>query len=293
MVTSYVLIIALLFFFVGLYFLPYKKLKGKVFSRLLTDPSQLTAMEFRTKAYSLELEKRKDVWYLIDTDWEADTQKVTKLINRLRDLNIEDRVEGSPDSAKYSIGCNGYLILTYGDEKPITLSIGNQVEDDENSVYITKTGEDGILIVSANSLKLLPKDAESFSDNKIFDAFYPQIHSVEASFNKEFFSLLHTEEGWMLDGKSYVKEEIAHSFIEKILSMETSGFVEEDIKIPQRPIATITLKVNRKGVTRYFFSMPEFTDKYLLPLRGRILYVDKTIIRTVFSFNGKNFYGKD
>ena len=292
MITSYVLILTFALFLTGLYFLPYKKLRGKVFNRLLSDPSNLVAMEYKTKAYSLELEKRSGVWYIIDSDWEADKQKVTKLINRLRDLNIEDRIEGNPDNPKFNIGCNGYLILDYLGNKSVTISIGNRLEDDDSSVYITKTGLSEILVVTANSLSLLPKDIESFSDTQIFDAFFPQVQSIEASFKKEFFSLLNTEEGWMLDGKSYVRDEIAQQFIETILRTEAKGFVEEDdVKIPQRPIATISLKVNRKSVTRYFFTNSEKPDVYLMPLRGRILYVDKSIVRTVFSFNGKSFYG--
>ena len=85
-------IIVLVLILASIYFLPYRRLKGKVFKKLLPDPSGITAMEYKTSAYSLQLEKRNGVWYLIDSDWEADKSKVTKLLNRLRDLNVDERI---------------------------------------------------------------------------------------------------------------------------------------------------------------------------------------------------------
>ena len=97
----------------SIYFLPYRRLKGKVFKKLLPDPAGITAMEYKTSAYSLQLEKRNGVWYVIDSDWEADKSKVTRLLNRLRDLNVDERVTGSQDDPEFNIGSNGYLILDY------------------------------------------------------------------------------------------------------------------------------------------------------------------------------------
>lgn len=272
----------------SIYFLLYRKLKGKVFGKLLPDPADLTAMEYRTSAYSLELEKKNGVWYLIDSDWEADKTRVTKLLNRLRDLNVDERIEGSHDAPEFNIGCNGYLVLAY-DKNVITIAIGNRVENNDECVYITKTGDPDILVVHAGALSLLPRDATTFSDTLIFEAYYPQIKSLEASLGKDFFIFLRTEDGWLLDGKKLVKEEKAQKFIEQLLASEATGFVEEDedIKIPQKPIATVTIKVNRKGVTRYFFSIPEIQDKFLMPLKGRILYVEKDVVKQIFAFTGR------
>lgn len=271
----------------GIYFLPYRTLKGKIFKRLLPDIKGITAMEYKTSAYSLELEKKKGVWYLIDSDWEADKSKVTKLLNRLSDLNVDERISASVDAPEYSIGSNGYLMLDYGDKR-ITISIGNRVENDEEYVYITKTGDPDILVVHSSALSLLPRDAGSFSDTMLFQAYYPQIKSLEATYGTDYISLLRTDEGWLFDGDRIIKEEKARELIESLLSAEADGFVEDDsIKIPQRPTATITMKVNRRSITRYFFSIPTLHNQFLMPIKGRIFYVDKEIVKRIFSFRGK------
>lgn len=279
-------IILLVLILASIYFLPYRRLKGKVFKKLLPDPAGITAMEYRTSAYSLQLEKRQGVWYVIDSDWEADKSKVTKLLNRLRDLTVDERVTGSQDDPEFNIGSNGYLILNY-DGQITTIAIGNRVEHDEDYVYITKSGDPDILVVHSGALSLLPKDVTSFSDTVIFEAFYPQIKSIEASLGNDYFTLHRTENGWMFEGKTLIKEEKAQSFIEKLLAAEALGFVEEEIQLPQRPTATITVKVNRRGVIRYFFAVPNLQDKFLMPLKGRILYVDKNVVKDIFAFTGK------
>ena len=84
------------------------------------------------------------------------------------------------------------------------------------------------------------------------------------------------------------KEEKAQTFIETLLAAEALGFVEdENIKLPQRPTATITMKVNRRSVIRYFFAIPSLQDKFLMPLKGRILYVEKDVVKQIFAFTGR------
>lgn len=273
----------------GIYFMPYRQLRGKIFKRLLPDTAGITAMEYRTSAYSLQLEKRNDIWYLIDSDWEADPQKVRKLLSRLRDLVVDERISAGHDDPDYDIGSNGYLILDYSGNVT-TIAIGNRLQEDEEYVYITKTGDPDILVVHSSALSLLPKDATSFSDTLLFEAYYPQVKSVEASRKKDYFSLIKTEDGWKYDGITSVKDEIAQEFIQDIISTEASGFVEdENIKIPPRPEATITLKIGNRGVTRYLFEVSGI-DKYIMPLRGRVLYVEKDIVKKIFSFKGKKSF---
>lgn len=280
-------IIVLVLILASIYFLPYRKLKGKVFKKLLPDPSGITAMEYRTAAYSLQLEKRNGIWYIIDSDWEADKSRVTKLLNRLRDLNVDERITGSQDDPEFNIGSNGYLILDY-EGKITNIAIGNRVEHDEDYVYITKSGDPDILVVHSGALSLLSKDGQSFSDTVIFEAYYPQIKSVEASLGSDYFTLHCTENGWLIDGKNLIKEEKAQTFIETLLAAEALGFVEdENIKLPQRPTATITMKVNRRSVIRYFFVIPSLQDKFLMPLKGRILYVEKDVVKQIFAFTGR------
>lgn len=280
-------IIVLVLILASIYFLPYRKLKGKVFKKLLPDPSGITAMEYRTAAYSLQLEKRNGIWYIIDSDWEADKSRVTKLLNRLRDLNVDERITGSQDDPEFNIGSNGYLILDY-EGKITNIAIGNRVEHDEDYVYITKSGDPDILVVHSGALSLLSKDGQSFSDTVIFEAYYPQIKSVEASLGSDYFTLHCTENGWLIDGKNLIKEEKAQTFIETLLAAEALGFVEdENIKLPQRPTATITMKVNRRSVIRYFFAIPSLQDKFLTPLKGRILYVEKDVVKQIFAFTGR------
>ena len=204
-------IILLVLILASIYFLPYRRLKGKVFKKLLPDPAGITAMEYRTSAYSLQLEKRQGVWYVIDSDWEADKSKVTKLLNRLRDLTVDERVTGSQDDPEFNIGSNGYLILNY-DGQITTIAIGNRVEHDEHYVYITKSGDPDILVVHSGALSLLPKDVTSFSDTVIFEAFYPQIKSIEASLGNDYFTLHRTENGWMFEGKTLIKEDFLQMF---------------------------------------------------------------------------------
>ena len=280
-------IIVLVLILASIYFLPYRKLNGKVFKKLLPDPSGITAMEYRTAAYSLQLEKRNGIWYIIDSDWEADKSRVTKLLNRLRDLNVDERITGSQDDPEFNIGSNGYLILDY-EGKITNIAIGNRVEHDEDYVYITKSGDPDILVVHSGALSLLSKDGQSFSDTVIFEAYYPQIKSVEASLGSDYFTLHCTENGWLIDGKNLIKEEKAQTFIETLLAAEALGFVEdENIKLPQRPTATITMKVNRRSVIRYFFAIPSLQDKFLMPLKGRILYVEKDVVKQIFAFTGR------
>lgn len=280
-------IAALVLILVSIYFFSYKRLKGKIFKKLIPDTSDITAMEYRTSAYSLQLEKRDGIWYLIDSDWEADKSKVTELLNRLRDLNVDERITGSQDDPEFNIGSNGYLILDYSGNV-ITIAIGNRVEEDEDYVYITKSGDPDILVVHSGALSLMQKNVTSFSETSLFEAYYPQIKSMEASLGNGYFMLHRTDKGWVMDGKTLVKEAKARHFIETLLASEALGFVEdEDIKLPQHPIATITMKINRRGVTRYFFAIPSLQDKFLMPLKGRILYVEKDVVKQIFAFTGR------
>lgn len=280
-------VVVLVLILASMYFLPYGKLKGKVFKKLLPDPSGITAMEYRTPAYSLQLEKRNNVWYLIDSDWEADKTRVTELLNRLRDSHVDERIAGEHDNPEFDIGCNGYLVLDYSGSI-VTIAIGRRVEHDEDYVYVTRSGDPDILVVHSGALSLISQEGTSFSDTAVFDAFYPQIKSMEASLGDDYFTLHRTEDGWLMDGKIHVKDDKVQHFIEKLLSAEATGFVEEgEIKLPQRPIATITLKVNRRGVTRYFFAIPSLKDKFLMPLKGRVLYVDKSVVKQIFAFTGR------
>ena len=214
----------------GIYFLPYRRLKGKIFKKLLPDIKGITAMEYKTSAYSLQLEKRKGIWYVIDSDWEADRTKVTKLLNRLSDLNVDERISGAIDAPEFSIGSNGYLILDYGGKR-ITIAIGNRVENDEDYIYITKSGDPDILVVHSGALSLLPKDAGAFSDTLLFQAYYPQIKSLEANLGMDYISLFRTESGWMLDGNNIVKEEKAQSLIEEFEDKFHKA-INDDLNMP-------------------------------------------------------------
>lgn len=280
-------IIVLVLILAGIYLFSSRRLKGKIFKKLIQDTSEVTAMEYRTSAYSLQLEKRKGVWYLIDSDWEADKSKVTELLNRLRDLHVDERITGSQDDPEFNIGSNGYLILDYSGSIT-TIAIGNRLEEDEDYVYITKSGDPDILVVHSGALSLMQKNGTNFSETSIFEAYYPQVQSIEARLGNGYFMLNHTDKGWIMDGKTLIKEAKARHFIETLLAAEASGFVEDDdMKVPQHPIATITVRINRRNITRYFFAIPSLKDKFLMPLKGRILYVEKDIVKQIFAFTGR------
>lgn len=261
-----------------------KEAKIDIFRKMIIpDPSRITALEYRTTAYSLELEKRNDIWYLIDSDWEADPDRVEQLLSRLRDLEVDERISGSHDDPEFNIGCNGYLILDY-DGDVITIAIGNRVEDDDECVYITKTGDPDILVVHANALSLLNKERSVAASGFIFNAYYPHVSSVSIRYGKTLLLLTKVDDSWFFGGKS-VKEAKALRFIEDLCSIEAAGYAPDDTDLPKQPLASITMKVNRRGITRLFFHNPDIKSRYLMPMKGRILYIDKDVMKNVLSWS--------
>lgn len=275
-----IIIIAL----VSLYFLPYKKLKGKIFKKLLPDPYAAHEISYVTRESDVYLKREDEVWMIGKSlEWKADARKMRRLLSKLMEIDVSDRITTTDyNNDEYDIGRNGVITIVYS-KRTIELKLGGRSKKDDESLYLTKTGDKDVLLVPSAILQFLPKDVESFKDMLLFKAFYSQVTSVEAQFDGKGYLMTKTDAGWMLRGNN-VFEEKAHPFIESLLDLGACGFASSSLKLPPKAVGIITLKVSGKAVIRHFFEVEDETDVYLVPLDGEILKVEKTLINNVFGF---------
>ncbi len=269
-------------FLVCLYFLPYKKLKGKIFKKLFPDTSSVKAVSYTRGDFSVSFERDAQRWRMVSPAvWQADTVKMRRLMLRLSELDVDERLSGkNPDDPLYLIGRNGTLELDSGTSRT-ALSFGSYDESGDH-VYVVKSGDGDILSVNASILSALPSDADDFKRRLLFEEAYSNIRYVEAVMDGKSYLMTKTDAGWVMNGKN-IFDEKARPFVEGLLEIEGDRFIGAGTKLPPKHAGLITMKAVDKAVSRYFFTVPEFEDEYLVPMEGEILLVPKAAVKAYFA----------
>lgn len=272
---------------IAFYFSLYRTVKGKIFKHLLPNLNKVNAIHYDTSSCQINLEKHGEKWIVTDSDWEADKHKVYELINKLRNILVQERIRNPEDKSKYNIGKGGVITLTYP-KKTIEITIGDYLPDDMEHIYVMVTGDPDVLVVTANSVKL-NYDPVEYCDSYIFSANYEQVESIEGNFGIDSFSLIKTDDGWLYEGKYFVEELTGREFVSNILSYETDGYSQEDIKLPKKPEVVLTVKIKGRGVSRYFFNLEGYAESYIMPLSSRMFFIRKSIIDNIYKSSIKIF----
>ncbi len=269
----------LLFFVVmiGVYFFPYRKVKDKVFKKLIyKDPSTAKYIKYFYGKVAVEAERSgNNAWKtVVPSAWNADQSAIVKLIVRLSDLVIVDRITNAKDEKKYGIGTKQSIEIFYGN-KPIVIRFGNDVDGCE-MVYANVESSDNDVITVSNSIKAhFPSCAEDFANLNIFNVSYEDVKSVESVFNNSMYLISKQSNGWLLRGNMLLEDK-AKAIIGQIIGIRASTIVDDKIKLSPKPEGSITVKLSKKSYTRYFFVGKDETH-YFVPMGGSILVVDQTV----------------
>lgn len=288
-----IIIVCILVIALIAYFVPYRTLKDKIFKRLIPQPaSMLTSIVYRNSAFVIELLKHKNNWTIANSDWDANKEKINRFTIFLQNMQVLERITKYDNDKEFGIGSRGSFILYYG-KKGFEIMVGNNVPDAPEQVYVKVSGDPDLLIVSSTLISFVPVDQNYYSDSLIFSAYYTHIKSIEAIYKPntedantlQHFSLIKSSAGWLF-GKQSLENFQAQELLDKILAYEVSGFAEET-SLPNKPNVIINMRIGQGMITRYFFAAnnPEF---YIMPSRGRLLYVNKAIIQEIFSFVPKS-----
>ena len=268
---------------VCIYFMPYKKLKGKIFKKLYPDTSPITAVSFTKGNFSVSFERDGEHWNIISpAAWQADTAKMRKLMIKLSEFDVEDRFsDANPDDQQYAIGSNGVLDLAGEGIVSTVISFG-AYDESGSYIYATKSGDADILLVNAMILSVLPSGADDFKRRLLFEEIYSNIASVEAILCGKGYLMVKTNAGWIMNGKN-VFDEKARPLVESLLNIQAEHFANAGTKLPPKHEGLITVKAADKAVSRYFFTLPEYEDEYLVPMEGEILIINKSAVDNYFS----------
>ena len=275
--STYVYIILFFIVMVGVYFLPYRKIKDKVFKKLIyKDPTTARYVKYSSGKLVIEAERSGgDAWkVVVPAVWNADQSAIVKLIVRLSDLVIVERISNAKDEQKYGISKGQSVEIFYGN-KPIVVRFGNDVEGCE-MVYVNVESSDNDVITVSNSIKAhFPKSAEDFVNLNIFNVSYEDVKSVESVFNNSMYLISRQSNGWLLRGNMLLEDK-ARVVVEQITNIRASTIVDDKIKLSPKPEGSITVKLAKKSYTRYFFVGKDETH-YFVPMGGSILVVDRTV----------------
>lgn len=276
---------AILFVFVSflvvLYFLPYKMLKGKIFKKLYPSTAAVDKVVFKGKDFDVEFLRQGERWAMVSpVSWQADTEKMLHLMLRISELDVIDRFSGANAAdSQYDIGRNGVLELWEGD-KSTALEFGSICEDGE-SIYLVKSNDGDVLTVSSAILAVLPKSEDDFKRTRLFESLLSEINSAETVMDGKSRLMTRSDKGWILNGKNAFDESVL-PMLEAIMNIRAEGFIQKDTQLPPKHSGFITVKGKGKAVSRYFFRLKDYENKYIVPMKGELLIVDKNSVKDVF-----------
>ncbi len=275
--STYVYLMLFLVIMIGAYFFPYRKIKDKVFKKLIyKDPTTSKYLKYSCGKVVIEAERSGDnAWKIVvPAVWNADQSAIVKLIVRLSDLVVVDRISNAKDELKYGIGKHQSIEIFYGN-KPIIINFGNDVEGCE-MVYANVESSDNDVIMVSNSIRAhFPNSAEDFVNLNIFNVSYEDVKSVESVFNNSMYLISKQSNGWLLRGNMLLEDK-GREIIDEIISIRASAIVDDKIKLSPKPEGSISIKLAKKSYTRYFFVGKDETH-YFVPMGGSILVVDRTV----------------
>lgn len=276
-----ILLLVLVLLAVTVPFIVYGMTKKPTKERLLGEDAIIESILYTNGDLRLEFQKNGSEWRMVQPDnWDANRDKMRKLVSKLVTLDIMKVIPfASAGKSEFGIGTNGELTLD-GSER-LALSIGVCDKADEELLFIRKTDSKGIMLVNSSLLSVLPQDVLSYKNMLFFDGLPSQVDSVEAGTQGSVYLLIRGEGSWNMLGRNLFDENVK-PFLEKVLSLEAEGFVEETLKLPPKQTAYATLKINRKTVTRNFFDLDD--EYYIVPVDAKLLKVKKSDADFIFNF---------
>ena len=212
--------------------------------------------------------------------WQADTEKMLHLMLRISELDVIDRFSGvNVSDSQYDIGRNGVLELWEGDKSTV-FELGSITEDGE-AIYLVKSNDGDVLTVSNAILPVLPKSEDDFKRTRLFESLLSEINSTETVMEGKSRLITRSDKGWILNGKNAFDENIL-PLLEAIMNIRAEGFIPKDTQLPPKYSGFITVKGKGKAVSRYFFQLQSYENKYIVPMKGELLIVDKDSVKDVF-----------
>ena len=281
MIWATVLLFVFVSVLVVLYFLPYKTLKGKIFKKLYPSTAAVDKVIFNGKDFKVEFQRKGERWTMVfPVSWQADTEKMLHLMLRISELDVIDRFSGvNVSDSQYDIGRNGVLELWEGDKSTV-FELGSITEDGE-AIYLVKSNDGDVLTVSNAILPVLPKSEDDFKRTRLFESLLSEINSTETVMEGKSRLITRSDKGWILNGKNAFDENIL-PLLEAIMNIRAEGFIPKDTQLPPKYSGFITVKGKGKAVSRYFFQLQSYENKYIVPMKGELLIVDKDSVKDVF-----------
>ncbi len=278
---------------VGLYFFPYRKVKDKIFKKVLSYVERINIIEYTHGKQQVTLVRKrvdkraKSEWFVAShIEWPADISKVNRLLMRLRDMVLEERItdyEENELSDKYDMGRNGTLALTYKNGKQITLTLGDRVANRDDAIYAMTSDSKGVVVANNAIVSALPKSVDEFKSLYLFMGKFSQVTLLSVQSDAYNYTLMRTGGGWAMHDRNIFDDRV-RPLITEILDMEAGGFIERSTKLPAKPAVTITIKLGGKMQNCYFFDNEDDNSVYLVPHQGEILVMNRTLVQDIVQF---------
>lgn len=264
------------------YFFFYRRHRTKDVSKLLPENIHIDNIVYTKGELSLEFRRDGNAWQMVSPElWDVVPEKIRRLIFKLVTLDIDEYFSAAnSEKEEFGIGKNGELTIDAGDER-ISITIGSIYPKNNELVYIRKTDEKGVALVSASILDVLPKNIGEYRNMKLFEGIASNVDSLEAGNSERAYLLVRTEQAWIMSGKNMLDEK-AKPFLEQVLALQAESFMDPSLKLSPKPEVYVILKISRKTVTRNFFVVDD--DYFVTPVESKLLKIKKSDVDFIFSF---------
>lgn len=263
------------------YFVFYRRHRTKDVAKLLPENTHIANIKFSKGELNLEFRRNGDSWQMVSPDiWDVVPEKMRRLVIKLITLDIDDYFSAaSPEKSEFGIGKNGEL--TIDGSEMIAIAIGNINPKNSEQVYIRKTDEKGVSLISSSILDVLPKNISEFKNMHIFEGFPSNVDSLEAGSADRTYLIVRAEQGWIMSGKNLLDEKVK-PFLEEVLAIQAESVMESSFKLSPKAEIYITIKISKKTITRNFFSIDD--DYFVMPVESKLLKIRKNVVEFIFNF---------
>ncbi len=270
-----------------MYFMPYRKLKDKIFRNAFYNIGRIVKIEYTNGKSKIVLKRANlqgNEWNMVgEKTWLADNSKMNRLIQKINDIVVEDRLlKADAEDRKYDLGRNGKLLLNT-DLREIEIDFGDRADGYDDCIFAKKAKDKDIIVISSSILSVLPKGDDDFKNLYLFKGFFPQVSMLDVKSERKSYTLMRISGGWAMHGKNVFDDKV-QPIVTSLLELEASGFVDSNKKLSAKPVITITLKIQKANIYRYFFESEEDNSIYYVPIDGEIMYIRRTIIDSVLEY---------
>lgn len=274
-----VVVVVVTVFSVNYYF--YRKRIVKPLPRLIGPDVRIDLIRYARKDFAVEFRLKGSIWVMTyPEEWEVEQDKVRRIVAKLMTAEIQKSLPAAnPSKSQFGIGSAGEITIDGSDR--ISISLGSFYPANQEFIYIRRTDERGVSLISSSLLSVLPRDGENFKNMRIFPGYTDEVTSAEAAKGEKVFLLMRTENGWTMKGRNMFDEKVV-PFIESLLSLEAEGLMEPSFKLPPKQEAYAALKISGRTVSRSFFSADE--EYYVVPVDAKLMKIKKSSADFIFNF---------